>query len=279
MIRRLLAILLVPAGLPALAAVPIPSHCIALAEGVPGVTYVAGGPTLTPAQADPVPVPGTEAVRIHFVGHATYLIESPAGVRIATDFTGYVGSDIIPDVVTMNHAHSSHWTASPDPRIPHVLRGWGTPEAPADHFVTVGDAIIRNVTTDIRAFGSVEPDGNSIFVFEIAGLCLGHLGHLHHEPSPAQSALIGRLDVVMAPVDGGFTMDQAAMIRVLKTAKARLVLPMHWFGQSNLERFLEGMADEFAIERTQDSAITVSLATLPREPKVLALRPTLFSDD
>ena len=39
---------------------------------------------------------------------------------------GYLGiGDVVPDVVTMNHAHGTHWTADPDPRIPHVLQGWG----------------------------------------------------------------------------------------------------------------------------------------------------------
>ncbi len=63
--------------------------------------------------------------------------------------------------------------------------------------------LVRNVSTDIRSqFGGTEDRGNSIFVFEVAGLCIGHLGHLHHEPNDAQYAALGRLDVVMAPVDG-----------------------------------------------------------------------------
>ena len=66
---------------------------------------------------------------------------------------------------------------------------------------------MRNVSTDIRVAARrrhVEPSGNSIFVFEVAGLCIGHLGHLHHEPDAEQYAALGRLDVVMAPVDGGY---------------------------------------------------------------------------
>ncbi|MEM8647985.1 MAG: MBL fold metallo-hydrolase, partial [Pseudomonadota bacterium] len=56
-------------------------------------------------------------VSLTFVGHSTFLIESPAGVRIATDFTGYAGPGVLPDVVTMNHAHESHYTDYPDPKI------------------------------------------------------------------------------------------------------------------------------------------------------------------
>ncbi|HEU0221540.1 MAG TPA: MBL fold metallo-hydrolase [Paracoccaceae bacterium] len=262
MIRLALAALaLVP--LPALAAQSTPSHCIALSQMAPGLTYVALGETLAPDQ-----------VRVHFVGHATFLVETAGGVKIATDFTGYVGADVLPDVVTMNKAHTSHYTLNPDPRIPHVLHGWGpSPEAPADHYLELDDVIIRNVPTDIRGYGGAEVNGNSIFIFEVAGLCIGHLGHLHHVPSEAQYAAMGRLDVVMAPVDGGYTMPLRDMISVLKTVKARWVLPMHWFGRGNLEVFLAGMADEFQIERRLESSAVFTLQDLPREPTVLVLEP------
>ncbi|NIX22805.1 MAG: Zn-dependent hydrolase, partial [Actinobacteria bacterium] len=93
------------------------------------------------------------------------------------------------------------YTDFPDPAIEHVLRGWNPEGGPAEHDLDVGDVHIRNVPTDIRGWsGLVEPDGNSIFIFEVADLCIGHLGHLHHRLSDADLALIGRLDVVFAPV-------------------------------------------------------------------------------
>ena len=80
---------------------------------------------------------------------------------------------------------------------------WAEPE----HYLDLGEILVRNVTTDIRGGFDTRRinDGNSIFVFEVAGLCIGHLGHLHHEPTDAQYAALGRLDVVMAAVDGGLT--------------------------------------------------------------------------
>src|SRR5215469_11766168 len=73
-----------------------------------------------------------EQVRLTYVGHSTFLIESPQLVRIATDYNDYVRSPVRPDIVTMNHAHTTHFTDSPDPAIKYVLRGWGpTPDQPA----------------------------------------------------------------------------------------------------------------------------------------------------
>ena len=46
-------------------------------------------------------------------------------MRIATDYNDYVKPTVVPTIVTMNHAHSTHYTDNPDPAIKHVLRGWG----------------------------------------------------------------------------------------------------------------------------------------------------------
>jgi hypothetical protein len=73
-----------------------------------------------------------DQVRITYSGHSTFLIESPQLVRIATDYNAYVRPPVVPDIATMNHAHDTHYTDHPDPRIPHVLRGWGSnPDQPA----------------------------------------------------------------------------------------------------------------------------------------------------
>jgi len=261
-LRVLLSLAVVLVALPA-AAQNFSSQCFALSQSVPGVQYASFGDGLEPSE-----------VRVHYIGHSTYLLEAPGGQTIATDYTGFVGGNIIPDIVTMNRAHSSHYTDFPDPAIEHVLRGWGEGAAPAEHFLELNELIIRNVTTDIRSgsIGTVK-DGNSIFIFEVAGLCIGHLGHLHHEPSEDHYALIGRLDVVMVPVDGGLTLDTATMSRVVKRLRSSVVLPMHWFGEGTLSAFVSGMSDEFAVDWQSESSITLSLLDLPREPTIKVLMP------
>jgi len=234
---------------------------------------------LAMAQAPPLAQPAryveaaleANQVRFTFVGHSTFLIESPGGVTIATDYSGYANG-IVPDVVTMNHAHSTHYTDFPDPKIKHVLRGWNPDGGPARHDLQVGDVRIRNVTTDIRggALGRV-PDGNSIFIFEIAGLCIGHLGHLHHELSPAQLGSIGRLDIVLVPVDGTYTMAQANMLTVLRDLKARIVVPMHYFRPETLGRFINGLSGSLAVDYKADPTVILSAKALPEKPTLIVL--------
>lgn len=251
----------------------LPSHCIAVAENVPGVEYLHKASFRAPLE--------DYTVRLNYVSHATFVIETPGGLTAATDYTGFFGpTAFFPDVATMNRAHSSHWTSTPDPRIPNVLPGWNPAGGPANHYLDLDEMLVRSVSTDIRSgLPEYGKDGNSIFVFEVAGLCIGHLGHLHHEPTDAQYAAIGRLDIVMAPVDGGMTLDLPTMTRLLDRMRSSVVIPMHWFGQQNLDFFLAEMSDTFAIDRSGRSFIELSLRSLPSRPTVVVLEPSYLSDN
>lgn len=251
---------LVLAGL-ATPAAAVQSDCLAIAGREPRIV---------PAAIELAKL-GQEEVRLTFLGHSSFIIESPGGTRIVTDYAGYSGG-IVPDGVTMNRAHSSHYTDVPDPAIKHVLRGWNPDGGPAVHDVEIGDIRVRNVTTDIRGgMAGRMKDGNSIFVFEVAGLCIGHLGHLHHLLGPEYVGLIGRLDVVLVPVDGGYTMGQAEMLEVLRTLKARVVIPMHYFGPATLNRFIATVGQDFELETSTSAERILSAATLPERPKLLVL--------
>jgi L-ascorbate metabolism protein UlaG (beta-lactamase superfamily) len=213
-----------------------------------------------------------DQVRITYVGHATFLIESPQLVRIATDYNDYVRPLLLPDVVTMNHAHSTHFTGRPDPGIKLVLRGWRDDGGPTGYDVNFKDVRIRSIATNIRTWGGdTERNGNSIFVFEIAGLCIAHLGHLHHTLTQPQLDELGRMDVVMAPVDGSYTLDLDGMVEVLQSLHAQVVIPMHFFNTFTLERFITRMRQSYEVERSETPSLVVAKKTLPAKPTVVVL--------
>lgn len=248
---------------------PVPSQCIAIAETLPKATYASFAPVppfAIPAQA------AEGVVTITYAGHSTYVIETPGGVRIATDFSGHYGFDPLPRVVTMNRAHGTHFTDFPDPGIEHVLRGWNPDGGPARHAVTIDDVYIRNVPTDIRSWGGgMVADGNSIFIFEVAGLCIGHLGHLHHHLEDAHYAAIGRLDILMVPIDGGMTLSVGAMSEIAKRLYSSLILPMHRHS-TPLREFTARMGEDFEVRISEERSLTVSLRDLPRRPTILVLK-------
>jgi L-ascorbate metabolism protein UlaG (beta-lactamase superfamily) len=213
-----------------------------------------------------------DEVGLTFVGHATFLIETPQGVRIATNYNDGSRPSITPDVATMNKARSTHFSNHPDPAIKHVLRGWNQAGGPTVHDLTVQGVRIRNVSTNIRSSGgTTEYDGNSIFVFETAQLCIAHLGHLHHTLTPEHLRKLGRIDVLLVPVDGGYMLETFDMMEVLRTINAPLMIPMHFFGSSTLNRFLASAREHFPVEFSDTPAITLSRASLPKSPKILAL--------
>lgn len=258
---------------PALSQERIPSHCIALSQSAPGMEFVQLASFRAPVAA--------ETVRITYLDHAMFLIQSEGGTAAMTDFTGYYGNvEFTPDVVTMNNAHNTHWTAFPDPAIDHALKGWGSADGPREHYLDLGDMLVRNVHTDTRGQdGRARENGNSIFVFEAAGLCIGHLGHLHHEPTDRQYAALGRMDVVMAAVDGGLTLDHETLVRVLERFRSSVVIPMHWFGRHTLDGFLADMTESgYVVEQNGETFVELSLTGLPAAGTVLVLEPELLSD-
>jgi L-ascorbate metabolism protein UlaG (beta-lactamase superfamily) len=210
-------------------------------------------------------------VSLTFLGHASFLIESPAGVTIVTDYNGYNRPRFTPDIVTMNNAHSSHYTDHSDAGIKYVLRGWDPAGGMAVHNLVYQDVRIRNVPTNVRDVGGTRYNGNSIFIVELGDLCIAHLGHLHHVLAPEHVADIGQIDVLLVPVDGTYTMDQGGMVEVIDQLHAPLLVPMHYFGAHTLELFLARIRDRYAVRLSDTPSITVSRATLPARPEVLVL--------
>jgi L-ascorbate metabolism protein UlaG (beta-lactamase superfamily) len=180
-------------------------------------------------------------VLISFLGHSSYQIDTPQGVRAITDYNGYNGFGHKPDIVTMNNAHSSHFTDDPEEGIAYVLRGWPSKpgETEAKHDVTLKDMKVWNVPTNARDWGSdaVRINGNSIFIFAIGDLCIAHLGHLHHRLTKEHLDELGRIDVLMVPIDGAYTMGQPLMVDVVRQIQPHIVLPMHYWGRHQVERF------------------------------------------
>ena len=251
---------------PAAAQDALRSECLAMARA--------------PWRATPVSLrreaAASREVAITYGGHSTYYIDTPGGIRIATDWNGGYRMGRLPDIVTMNRAHSTHYTLFPDPKIPHVFHGWAEDGVPAKISEKIGDVYIRNVTTDIRRFygdttgADMIRDGNSIFIFEVAGLCIGHLGHLHHQLADTHFAAIGRLDILMVPIDGTYTMSLDGVSDITKRLRASVVLPMHRFA-TPLDEFMDKIGKQFEIEVRNERTLRISRETLPSSPTVIIL--------
>jgi L-ascorbate metabolism protein UlaG (beta-lactamase superfamily) len=266
---RILATLLTAvAALFALAATPVWAACtgVIAQDGMrPGGLWQDGA-RLWRASAPPA-----RSVALTYLGHASFLVESPEGVRIVTDYNDLIRAPVTPDIVTMNNAHTTHYTDSPEPEIKFVLRGWDPGGKVAHHQIQFRDVRVHNVPTNVRNFGATRYNGNSIFVFDMADLCVAHLGHLHHTLTEQHLAELGPIDVVMVPVDGSFTLNTEEMVQVLTQIKAKVAIPMHVFSDATLARFLTRAAEHFEVRHRSDPRVVLSRATLPAQPEIVIL--------
>lgn len=234
-----------------LSAVPLAAwaKCLPIAQG--------------PALVLPAAAPAAGSIALTYFGHSSFLIETPGGAMAVTDYYGFA-LPTVPDAVTMNNAHGTHYTDVPDPRIAHVLRGWSSGILPVTHDVTIEDLRIWNVPTNVRDVGGTRFNGNSIFVFESAGLCIAHLGHLHHTLTDQHRADLGEIDVLLVPADGSYTLPIPLLVEVIGQIGPSLVIPMHYFGNTTLAGFLDVMQDDgYGVVLEESTEFTISRLTMP----------------
>jgi L-ascorbate metabolism protein UlaG (beta-lactamase superfamily) len=242
--------------------------CLRNVAGVPGATQVA---SLLPIALE------RGQVGVTYVGHSTFLIETAEGIKAATDYNDYVRARVTPDIVTMNIAHSTHYSRNVEPGVTHILEGWGSPQRAAEHNVVLGDMLVRNIPTNIRDGYATTYNGNSIFIFETAGLCLAHLGHLHHRLTPEHLKQLGHIDVLFVPVDGTWTLGREQMVEVIEQIGAQVIIPMHYFGEATLLGFIDRVQKApnlgYDVNLVAGPSTVFSRDTLPATREIMVLRP------
>ncbi|MBD8878043.1 MBL fold metallo-hydrolase [Roseibium polysiphoniae] len=214
-------------------------------------------------------------IQIRYIGHSTFEIETPQGVRVATDYNDSVRPAQPPTVATMNGAHSTHYSLMPDPEIKHVLPGWNKDGGPIDHDLIVKDLRVRNIQTNIRGWdGESRRLGNSIFVFEVADLCIAHLGHLHHRLTQEDLTRLGQIDIVFAAIDNSSTLRLESLIDVLSAISPAMVIPMHFHFHGALEAFMARATSEgYEIKMAKDPQLIISRQQLPIQKTAYIMMP------
>lgn len=269
-ITALVAGTLLGLGFAATAVTPVLASCAGIAQGLlrkPHPYFMRS------AAVDAVASLPENHLRITFVGHSAFQIETPEGARILTDYNDYVPGERVPHIVTMKNSHDTHFSYAPDKRILHVLRGWDPKGGVAKHNLKFRDIRVRNVATNLMENGDgTLRNGNSMFVFEALGLCAVHISHLHHYLSKNQLASLGLIDIAFAPIDGMWTMSHDELFRVLGDIKARMVIPMHFGSMGGTEAFIARALDKWTVRRQDSDTILVSLRNMPKSPEVVFLQ-------
>ena len=215
------------------------------------------------------------ALRLSFIGHASFLIESAQGVKVVTDYNDYFRSKLIPDIATMNINRGNHATQTIEPGIKYALRGWDIDKGIPRYDITYKDVRVYNLPTNLTDFGTSFSNFSSMFIVQSGGVCVGHMGHLRHILDPKAFAKIGRIDVLLVPIDGRVTQSIGELIHNIKGIRPRMIVPMHFNAMFTAEEFLAQVKGIFPIKRTTESSIILSRATLPRNTEILLMNPQI----
>ena len=260
-------------------AAPVTTPTAPVTVTTPRVTTNTTATTPTPTPA-PAPTP-----QLQWLGQSTFVLTSANGTKILIDPVGTsvgftVSTQYGVDAVTVSHEHGDHNNVGMAAGSPTILRGligtganqtWNTVNQ------TVKDIRISSISPAVPIYhdnvSGAQRGRNSVFIFEVDGLRIVHLGDLGHTLSPEAIRAIGTADVLLIPVGGFFTIDAAAATAVVGQLNPKIVVPMHYKTARHSPTFQPVGVDAFLVGknvvRVQSTVIKLSRSTLPAQTTVM----------
>jgi L-ascorbate metabolism protein UlaG (beta-lactamase superfamily) len=214
-------------------------------------------------------------MRIKYLAHSSFLLESEDGIRIITDpyNPGYGGIrykkiEDTADIVTVSHEHGDHNYIKGVPGNPIIVKGTGKRSVKGIEF--------NGIPVFHDKSGGRERGENTVFCFELDGIKIVHLGDLGHLLSPSQIANIGGVDILFIPVGGFYTIDEREATEIVESLSPEIVIPMHYktpgvdFPISGVDKFLSGKDN---IEEVNLPEYTIKRDELPEKMRIVVLAP------
>ena len=173
-------------------------------------------------------------MKLTWYGHACFLMETEGGSIVFDPYSpGSVPGVELPtltaDAVFCSHQHHDHNCAQAVQLTGREL-----------------SAKIEQVPSCHDDAGGAKRGPNLITLVEADGVRAAHLGDLGHLLTDEQIQALGRVDVLMIPVGGFFTIDAKQAAEVVKQLKPTIVIPMHYKSEKfgfdvigSVDKFLE----------------------------------------
>lgn len=218
-------------------------------------------------------------VTIRWFGHSCFLIESSEGTKILTDplgeETGYPLPEVMPDIITISHEHFDHNYVRPYHDKPRIIRGL-SPDGRSWEKIeeTIKDVAISNIFTYHDNKEGKKDGLNSIFLFQLEGLRIAHLGDLGHLLTEEQIKALGEIDILLIPIGGIVTIDPVEASMVLEQLKPKIAIPMHYktppctFTFYSTKYFIR---DKTNVREVEGNTIKLSRDSLPDKPEIVIL--------
>ena len=218
-------------------------------------------------------------MKIKWYGHAAFQITTEKGIRIIIDpyesgsFSGALSYGKIEDeadIVLTSHDHADHnYTKDIRGKYNHVSKA-------GDH--EIKDIKIKAIPCFHDSLSGKKGGSNLIFVITADGLNLVHMGDIGHSLDSELLKKIGKVDILLLPVGGFFTIDAAMAQKIMNDIKPGVTVPMHYktkkcnFPIAPVEDFTKNQAN---VRILKESSVVIKKETLPKEPEIIVLQHAL----
>lgn len=209
-------------------------------------------------------------MEISYLGQASFLIEAKTvsgKVRIVLDpfdakMVGLPWKKVEAELVLVSHDHADHNRTDEVGGHPYVISGPGEYEVKGVKVVG-----IPSFHDEVQG---AKRGKNTIYVLEVEGIFVCHLGDLGHSLSDEQVSTLGKVDILLVPVGGFYTLDAAQAVAVSAQLEPLIVVPMH-YKVPGLAKSLEVLADvsvylkEVGKEVSHEKILKIEKNSLPQE--------------
>lgn len=162
-------------------------------------------------------------MEIDWFGHACFRLRGREGTVITDPYSKDIGLSFPrprADIVTISHDHPGHNFANGVKGEPRVLSGPGEYE--------IKNIFVTGIPTLHDKKGGKDRGKNTVYVIEMDGLTICHLGDLGHVPTQPQAEAFGNVNVLLVPVGGVSTINASEAAEIVSLLEPQLVIPMHY---------------------------------------------------
>lgn len=210
-------------------------------------------------------------MQLTWFGHSCFLLESGSGTRVLMDpcgaKAGYAIEKQAADAVSASHGHWDHneFSLASDDAVRVTQEGE----------TRVKDVGFFGIHTFHDPEGGALRGENIMFIVEMDGLRILHCGDLGHMLDEKTARACGRVDILLVPVGGTYTVDAREAHALMKLIDPTVCVPMHYklpqgtVNVAGVEGFLSLVEDRPVVEAKADT-VRFS-ADDPGEKRVLVM--------
>lgn len=209
---------------------------------------------------------------ITHMGHSEFLLQIGKTAILTDPFDDHVGYRMqspAADVVLVSHSHGDHSCVQKVAGEPVVVT------APGVHSVAPG-VTVTGIASVHDQEGGAKRGPNVIYVIEAEGLRVAHLGDQGCLLTAEQIARLGRVDVLLVPVGGFFTIDAAEAYETVKALSPAVTIPMHYKTAVNAAWPIQDESEFLRLMQAENCPrmpqIRITAGDLSQQPRCAVLR-------